>query len=85
MASKDDYWAGWMDGWAGATNAIFAQHRTSSAEPAPARAPSLETARPDSAGDKPAAARSARPATAAALAAPTAPRKRGRPPKHRAP
>lgn len=67
MATQQDYWTGWMDGWAAATNAIFSQHRThsDSAQPSVPR-PMLEVSRPEQAGNKP-----------------QLPRKRGRPPKNR--
>lgn len=52
MATEQDYWAGWMDGWAAATNAIFSQHRARGQQ-VPFRLPTLEVIRPEAAGDKP--------------------------------
>jgi len=83
MASDHDYWTGWMDGWAAATNAIFSQHRARG-EQIPFRRPILEVSRPEAAGNKPQAPRKrGRPPKTATLAAPSPPRRRGRPPKDR--
>lgn len=78
MEKQPDYWAGWMDGWAAATNAIFAARNTAPV-PQPAR---LEPSLAEAAGNKPTPRRRGRPPKSAALAL-AAPRKRGRPPKHR--
>ena len=79
MEKQPDYWAGWMDGWAAATNAIFsAQNRSHG--PQPQR---LETVLPEAAGNKPGPRRRGRPPKAATLAMPAPARKRGRPPKNR--
>ncbi len=87
MASQDDYWSGWKDGWAAATKAIFSQHPMPAAETATARPPILEMSRAEAAGDKPAAERRGRgrPPKAATPAAATPSRKRGRPRKTPAP
>ena len=81
MEKQPDYWAGWMDGWAAATNAIFsAQNRLHGAQPSPQR---LEAVLPEAAGNKPGPRRRGRPPKSATLAMPSPPRKRGRPPKNR--
>lgn len=83
MEKQPDYWAGWKDGWAAATNAIFsAQNRSHDSQPQPAQPPRLEAILPEAAGNKPGQRRRGRPPKSAALALP-APRKRGRPPKKR--
>ena len=53
MATQQDYWTGWMDGWAAATNAIFSQHRTHGAEQPALQRPTLEVSRLEAAGNKP--------------------------------
>lgn len=79
MAEERDYWAGWMDGWAAASQAIFGARNPR------ARAP-FEAALPEAAGNKPLVLprRRGRPPKSATIAAASpAPRRRGRPPKNR--
>lgn len=81
MDQERDYWAGFADGWAAASGAIFTARNRSGSSAAGGLVPSL----PEAAGNKPAPRRRGRPpksATALAAAAP-APRRRGRPPKNR--
>ena len=53
MATQQDYWSGWMDGWAAATNAIFSQYRAQGAEQPALQRPTLEVSRLEAAGNKP--------------------------------
>ena len=72
-----DYWTGWREGWAAATNAIFeAQHRTQAAG-----SQKLIAGMPEAAGNKPAPRRRGRPPKSLAALTPDPPRRRGRPPK----
>jgi hypothetical protein len=79
MNEERDYWAGWKDGWAAASEAIFsAQHQRGRV--------GLEPSLPETAGNKPSdpPRRRGRPPKAATMAAAApAPRRRGRPPKNR--
>jgi hypothetical protein len=80
MEKQPDYWTGWMDGWAAATNAIFsAQHR----QGVPPRPAALEMSLA-AAGDKPMPRKRGRPRkNPESLALEPPKRKRGRPPKDR--